>query len=258
MNREPTVFIVDDDDEILKVLSRFVLSMGLKPQAFASGLEFLRQFDPRTPGVVILDSSMPEISGLKLLERLSKEPYCPPVIFFSGRADMRTAVRAMQSGAVEFLEKSASTSELREAIGTAILLDAENRFKYELQLEARTRFEELSAPERKVLDLLISGCSHKVIASRLAISIRTVEDRRARLMKKLTVESLPQLVMLAVAAGLRPAEEPKSNGPRDVSLGGFDHAHDSGGSIWGASMGAPRIVSQAKPEQRNTVNTIGR
>ena len=149
---------------------------------------------------------MPQISGLAMQERLSKEPLCPPIIILTGHADVPTAIRALRQGAVEFLQKTLSESDSREAIQKAIARDAENRRVYAREAEIRSRLATLTPPERQVLELVLSGCPNKTIASKLGVSRRAVEDRRARLMQKLKVDSLPELVRLATDAGLRPDE----------------------------------------------------
>ncbi len=149
---------------------------------------------------------MPNASGLAMQERLSKEPLCPPIIVLTGHADVATAIRALRQGAVEFLQKTLSESELREAIQKAIARDAENRRQYAKKSEVLALLALLTPPERQVLDLVLAGLPNKTIASKLGVSRRAVEDRRARLMQKLAVDSLPELVRLATDAGVRPSE----------------------------------------------------
>ena len=206
MKREPTIFIVDDDPAFLESLGVLVTSMGLQTQVFSSGLDYLNQFDPQAPGVLILDVRMPQISGLAMQERLSKEALTPPIIILTGHADVPTAIRALRQGAVEFLQKTLSETELREAIQKAILRDADTRRVHDRRRRIKGLLDLLTAPERQVLDLVLAGCPNKTIATRLGVSRRAVEDRRARLMQKLQVESLPELVRLATDAGLRPSD----------------------------------------------------
>jgi RNA polymerase sigma factor (sigma-70 family) len=204
MNREPTVFIVDDDPAFLESLGILVLSMGMKPRTFSSARDFLNQFDPQAPGVLILDVRMSDMSGLALQEHLAKAPLCPPIIILTGHADVPTAIRALQGGAAEFFQKTLSELELREAIQRAIARDAQQRLEYAQRADVAARLAALTPAERQVLDLLLAGAPNKNIATALDISQRTVEDRRARLMQKLKVDSLPALVRLATDAGLRP------------------------------------------------------
>jgi FixJ family two-component response regulator len=203
MSIKPTVFIVDDDPVFSESLAAFVLSMGLQPRLFSSGVEYLNQFDPKVPGILILDVRMPNISGLAMQERLAKEPLAPPIIMLTGHADVPTAVRAMRRGAIEFLQKTLSDFELREAILRAVARDAENRSDHQRQVKILERLDRLSQAEREVLELVLTGMPNKSIATKLAVSRRAVEDRRARLMQKLEVESLPELVRFAIDAGIK-------------------------------------------------------
>ena len=207
MSTEPLVFIVDDDAAFRESLSVLILSMGLRSKTYASGEEFLRCFDETQPGCLILDVRMPQISGLALQEKLSKFPLCPPIIVLTGHAEVPTALRAIKQGAVEFLQKTFTESELREAVQRAISLDTERRQSYLRRSALLERFALLSKPERQVLDLVLAGYPNKRIASALEVSQRAVEDRRARVMRKLNVETLPDLVRLAIEAGLKVDEK---------------------------------------------------
>ena len=207
MSTEPLVFIVDDDAAFRESLSVLILSMGLRSKTYASGEEFLRCFDETQPGCLILDVRMPQISGLALQEKLSKFPLCPPIIVLTGHAEVPTALRAIKQGAVEFLQKTFTESELREAVQRAISLDTERRQSYLRRSALLERFALLSKPERQVLDLVLAGYPNKRIASALEVSQRAVEDRRARVMQKLNVETLPDLVRLAIEAGLKVDEK---------------------------------------------------
>lgn len=203
MSTEPLVFIVDDDAAFRESLSVLILSMGLRSKTYASGEEFLRCFDETQPGCLILDVRMPQISGLALQEKLSKFPLCPPIIVLTGHAEVPTALRAIKQGAVEFLQKTFTESELREAVQRAISLDTERRESHLRRSALLERFSLLSKPERQVLDLVLAGYPNKRIASALEVSQRAVEDRRARVMQKLNVDTLPDLVRLAIEAGLK-------------------------------------------------------
>jgi FixJ family two-component response regulator len=206
MKVEPTVFIVDDDPAFLESFAIFVLSIGFKPQTFSSGIEYVNQFDPHVPGLLILDVRMPVFSGLAVQERLSKQPICPPIVFLTGHADIATTLRAFKLGAFDFLQKPVVESEMREVIQRGVALDADVRREHAKKSEARTLLESLSAPERDVLDLVLTGMPNKNIASKLAVSQRAVEDRRSRLFRKLRVHSLPSLVQFAIDVG-RPLQK---------------------------------------------------
>lgn len=201
MADEPTVFIVDDDTAFRESLCALVSSMGLKTEAFASPGEYLEQFDPDAPGVLLLDVRMPQMSGLTLQEKLAALPISPAIIILTGHAEVPTALRAMKQGAVDFLQKTFDESELYEAIQRALAKDAAARVKHREEKKLAERFRQLNEPEKQVLEHVLKGIPNKQIASSLGISRRTVEDRRARLMQKLGVDSLADLVRLALLAG---------------------------------------------------------
>jgi FixJ family two-component response regulator len=163
----------------------------------------LEQFNPESPGVLLLDVRMPKMSGLALQEQLAAMPISPAIIILTGYAEVPTALRAMRHGAVDFLQKTISEPELYDAIQRGIAQDTEHRTEYGKRRELTARFAQLNAPEKKVLDHVLHGVSNKRIASHLGISRRTVEDRRARLMQKLRADSLADLVRLAVEAGFQ-------------------------------------------------------
>ncbi|RIK84891.1 MAG: DNA-binding response regulator [Planctomycetota bacterium] len=197
----PTVFIVDDDPAFCESLDLLIRSFGMATATFASGDEYLQQFDPSQPGCVILDVRMPGRSGLDLQEELSKFDIHPPVIIMTAFAEVPAALRAMRQGAVEFLQKTFSESELLDAITRALAVDADNRRQHGRRQELNAMMGRLSAPEQAVLDLMLQGAPNKAIAASLGVSVRTVEDRRARIMRKLKVDTVAELVRLAVEAG---------------------------------------------------------
>lgn len=200
MSSEPVAFIVDDDTAYSESLSVLLSTMGVKTQTFTSPIEYLEQFDPDVPGVLLLDVRMPMMSGLALQEQLNARPIYPSIVFLTGHAEIPTALRAMQQGAVDFLQKSASESELYEAIQRGIAHDAARRARYHRKCELKERFSQLNEPEKEVLELVLRGVPNKQIAAVLGVSRRTVEDRRSRLMHKLAVDSLASLVRLSVEA----------------------------------------------------------
>lgn len=190
----PTAFIVDDDLAFGESLSLLIQSMGFATERFSSPGEFLEVFDPERPGCIILDVRMPHMSGLDLQEQLCRHENCPPIIVLTGYAEVPTAVRAMRQGAVDYLQKTFSEAELWDALNRAMTRDAQNRQSLRRQADVKSLFEQLTNAEREVLDRLMAGDSNKEIASHLDVSIRTVEDRRARIMRKLRAENIPQLV----------------------------------------------------------------
>jgi FixJ family two-component response regulator len=200
MNREPTVFIVDDDDAIVRSLTEVVELIGLKVKSFASGNEFLKNYKPSGPACLILDVIMPQMSGLELQKHLAAAGLALPTILISGHSDVRTAVEAMKLGAIEFLEKPFRIQELCENIQKAIRLDEEKWRLSEHKHKADRRLENLTPAEHEVMNLVVAGKTNKMIATELDLSIRAVEDRRARMMRKLKVKSRAELLELVMAA----------------------------------------------------------
>jgi len=202
MSLEPPVYIIDDDEAVRDSLAIQLEATGFKVTAFASGLDFLAKVSALPPGCLISDVRMPEIDGLELQNRLAAMKLHFPVIIMTGHGDINLAVRAMRAGAVDFVEKPFS----EEAILQSIKL-AQRRLEQISESEAagataRTKMELLTARERDVFDGLVAGKQNKVIAHDLSISPRTVEIHRARVLEKMQVHSLPELVRLALAAGL--------------------------------------------------------
>jgi two-component system, LuxR family, response regulator FixJ len=203
MSNEPTVFIVDDDGAFRESLAVLMLSLGFKSKTYASGEEFLSTFDQNRPGCIILDVRMPNQSGLAVQEKLARFPLCPPIIILSGHAEVPLALRAIRQGAVEFFQKTFTEGELTEAVRRAMTLDAENRKAHRRKQEVAEKLALLTRPEREVLELVLAGHPNKKIATLLEISQRAVEDRRARVMKKVDADSIPELVRFAIEAGLK-------------------------------------------------------
>jgi two-component system, LuxR family, response regulator FixJ len=199
---DSTVFIVDDDATYLDSIAMLIQSMGMKTKTFRSADQFLREFDPEAAGCLILDVRMPVMGGLTLQESLAKLPLCPPIIIMTGHAEVPTAMRAMRQGAVDFLQKTFSETELFEAIQRAMRLDAANREQYARKKALTERFALLTEAENAVLQFVLRGDTNKQIAAALDISMRAVEDRRARVMQKLDVQSVAALVALAIEAGM--------------------------------------------------------
>ncbi|MDB5340783.1 MAG: histidine kinase [Planctomycetaceae bacterium] len=202
MTLEPTVFIVDDDPAYLDSISVLIQSLGMQTKTFPSAEAFLREFNPQQPGCLILDVRMPVMGGLVLQESLSKLPICPPIIIMTGHAEVPTALRAIRQGAVDFLQKTFSEAELYEALQRALAKDATNRKQFLRATDLTERFGKLSPAEHAVLQLVLRGDTNKKIATTLDVSQRAVEDRRSRLMEKLSVSTVPDLIRLAIEAGL--------------------------------------------------------
>jgi FixJ family two-component response regulator len=203
------VYIVDDDPDMRDSLRWLMKTVGLRAQTFASASEFLRDFTPNGPGCVILDVRMPGTSGLDLFEELATRGEGLPVIFITAYADVPMAVRAMKSGAVEFVEKPFNRQTLLDKVQRAIKDDTERRGRIAAREKLAARFQRLTDKEREVLELIKAGRPNKEIASRLRITPRAVELRRSSLMRKLGVRSLIELLRLTVVheVGLEGAKD---------------------------------------------------
>ncbi len=206
MISEPTVFIVDDDLAYLDSISVLIRSMGMNTKTFPSAEAYLRDFDPERPGCLILDVRMPTTGGLTLQESLVQLPICPPIIIMTGHAEVPTALRAMRQGAIDFLQKTFSETELYDALQRAIAKDKANREQYARAKSLAERFAQLSSAEHDVLQRVLHGDTNKKIAVALDISQRAVEDRRARLMQKLQIDTVADLIRLSIEAGLWKSE----------------------------------------------------
>ena len=193
MPTEPTVFLVDDDPEMLKAITRTVASAGWPVQTYLSGEAFLHAYDPTQAGCVVLDLRMPRVSGLRVQETLTAQNAYIPLIFITGYGEVAVAVQAMQAGALDFLEKPFSEQMLLACIERAMARDAQMRQVQARRTTFAARLARLTPREREVLDLVLAGRLNKEIALRLAISQRTVEIHRRRIMQKLHAESAVDL-----------------------------------------------------------------
>jgi two-component system response regulator FixJ len=200
LNNEQTVFIIDDDVQTRQSLAAAVRSMDLDCETFASAMDFLNAFDPMRAGCLVLDVCLAGMSGLELLERVNDRVVYLPAIVTSARRDVATVVRAIRAGAVDFLEKPPHVQSLRRAVREALNWDAENRPCLVQLVKVRHRLENLSPGEYAVLEKLIGGESNKVIAAELGVSVRTVEVRRANIMRKMKACSLADLICMITRA----------------------------------------------------------
>jgi FixJ family two-component response regulator len=203
VHTEPTVFIVDDDQEVREALELLMSSIGLEAETYGSAREFLDRFDPERTGCLVLDIRMKGMSGLELQQRLHEHPLHPPIVVITGHGDVPMAVRAVKGGAVDFIEKPFNDQILLDAVHRAIEQDAEQRGRVSQLAEIRARLGRLTPREREILDLVIAGHRNKVIAIDLGISQSTVEAHRARVMEKMQARSLSDLMrmMLTIDTG---------------------------------------------------------
>lgn len=197
-NKIPTVYVVDDDRPMRDSLVTLIRAMGFAAQGFLSPVEFHDHYRPEMPGCLVLDVRMPGQSGLELYEQLVSEGKRLPVIFITAHADVSTAVAAMKTGAVEFLEKPFDREVLRVLIQKALSLDADWRRRESEFAAIDERIARLNERDRETLQLLLTGASNKEMAARLFISERAIEMRRAGIMRKLEVGSLAELLELAI------------------------------------------------------------
>jgi FixJ family two-component response regulator len=202
MMQEPTVFIVDDDPDLRDSLRWLMTTVGLRVEVFATAAEFLQEPPRRGPGCLVFDVRMPGMSGLDLYESLVARGERMPVIFITAFADVPMAIRAMKSGAVEFVEKPFNRQELLDRVQRAIHADIARRRQIAAREAVRKRFQRLTAKEREVLELIKEGQPNKVISAQLDITSRAVEMRRANLMKKLGVRTLAELLRMSIGGDL--------------------------------------------------------
>jgi len=192
------VYIVDDDEAMRDSLVWLLESHGLPVVAFGSASSFLDAYRADMRGCVVLDVRMPGMSGLELHDRLAAMRATLPVVFVTGHGDVPMAVSAVKKGAVDFIEKPFAEKDLLRLVTQALELEREQAGARQRQAEARRRLESLTAREREVLDLVVAGKPNKLIADELGISPKTVEVHRARVMEKMEVGSVAELVQLVL------------------------------------------------------------
>jgi RNA polymerase sigma factor (sigma-70 family) len=198
---EPTVFVVDDDSSTRELLSWLMKRNGMRAQVFADARSFLAAYRAGAPGCLVVDLNMPGMSGLELQRYLKANGVQLPVIFLSGRADVPKAVRAVKEGAIDFIEKPFDYKRVVAVVQDCLKRSAEERAGQEHRRQCSARLAQLTQREREVLELVVAGRMNREIAEKLDISIKTVEAHRARLMEKLEVNSLAELVQATLAAG---------------------------------------------------------
>jgi two-component system response regulator FixJ len=204
MPRERCVYIVDDDEAVRDSLSALLESKAYAVRSFGSAPEFLAAVPSLPVGCLIADIRMPEMDGLELQQHLIDRSLDFPLIVITGHGDVPLAVRAMKAGAVDFIEKPFASEAILDSLDTALLRLAAPSEQDPTAAAAEAKLALLSPREREVLEGLLAGLPNKTIAYDLAISPRTVEIHRARVMDKMGARSLSELVRLALAAGVRP------------------------------------------------------
>jgi RNA polymerase sigma factor (sigma-70 family) len=195
---EPTVFIVDDDQAVARSLRWLIESVQLKVETFASAQAFLDGYAAAKPGCLVLDVRMPGMSGIELQERLTAQRIRIPIIFITGHGDVQMAVRAVQAGAFDFIEKPFNDQDLLDRIQRAISFDSERRERDSQRALLSALFAGLTPREREVMDLVVEGMSNKAVANTLGLSAKTVEVHRAKVMEKMNARSVSDLVRMSM------------------------------------------------------------
>jgi FixJ family two-component response regulator len=192
------VFIVDDDQRIREALSDLLSSFDMRAVTFASAAEYLAYPKPDVPSCLVLDVELPDINGLDLQKQIARENH-PAIVFVTGHGDIPSSVRAIKTGAVDFLTKPLRTADLMRAIDAALEQNGEARRQRAELADLRQRFSRLTPRERQVLPLVVSGLLNKQAAAELGISEVTLQIHRSSIMKKIGAGSLAELVRMAEA-----------------------------------------------------------
>jgi len=208
MMDEAIIYVVDDDQQARKAVLTLVRAMGVRAEGFSSAEEFLSAYEGHRPACLVSDVRMLGMSGLELQERLNQMGVTMSVVVLTAFASTPTTVRAMRNGALTLMEKPCDDDELWDAIRTGLAADVQN-----CELERRResilqKLESLTPKERQVLEFIVAGDANKVVARKLDVSIRTVENHRHKIFHKMGADSLAELVRISLTAGI--LVEPKT------------------------------------------------
>jgi FixJ family two-component response regulator len=197
------IAVVDDDTSVRKGLGRLIRSLGWRAETFASAQEFLDHPRTEAPSCLVLDLQLPGLSGLDLQKQMTEAGLEIPIVFLTGHGNIPTSVKAMKAGAIEFLTKPVDEQDLIKAIQEAIEQDRRTRQQAAEMGELRGRYESLTAREQEVMQMVISGLLNKQIAADLNIAEDTVKFHRGHIMRKMSADSLADLVRMAESLGIR-------------------------------------------------------
>jgi FixJ family two-component response regulator len=206
-SENPIVFVIDDDALVRDAIEDLLQSVGLDVRLFASPGEFLKTRRPDAPGCLVLDVRLPEQSGLDFQKALAGTDMEFPIIFITGHGDIPMSVRAMKSGAVEFLTKPFRDQDLIDAIQAAIARDRARRAEARVLVELRRRFAALTPREQDVMRHVVSGRLNKQVGGDLNLSEARVKALRGQIMRKMEAETLPELVRIADRLGITAAKQ---------------------------------------------------
>jgi FixJ family two-component response regulator len=201
---EPTVFLVDDEPQLLRALARLLREDGWQTASYESAEAFLAQWDASMPGCLVLDVTMPGLDGLALQRHLAETAPTLPIVFLTAHGDIPMSVRAVKAGAVDFLTKPVAAEVLLAAVRTAVAQDAQARRALADTAALRQRFASLTGREREVLAALAAGKLNKQIAAELGIALQTVKFHRARIMERVQARTVAELMHLAARVGMSP------------------------------------------------------
>jgi FixJ family two-component response regulator len=190
----PVIYIVDDDNGMRTSLAWLLESVGVKSEGFANAADFLRAFDPDIPACLVLDVRMPETSGFDVQSELNRRGATLPIIFVSGHGDIPMSVRALQNGAIDFVEKPYNSQQMLDRVQRAMKLATQRHAADQKRRDLRKRLDSLTGREKEVLRGVIDGKGSKRIAADLDISVKTVDVHRASIKEKLGVASIATLV----------------------------------------------------------------
>ena len=200
----PIIHVVDDDPSFRTAVTRLLRAAKYEARGYRSASEFLGSDPCADPGCILLDLRMPGVNGLDLQQSLAQMEARLPIIFLTGHGDVPASVRAMKAGAVDFLTKPVERATLLRAVQNALEFDATERKSRAILREARRSYETLTAREREVLAHVVSGKLNKQIAFDLGTSERTIKAHRGRIMEKLAIRSVAELVRIAQSLGIQP------------------------------------------------------